>query len=195
MVLEGLYDAGNRSAVYRSAEAYGLRDVHIIHPDSAQKPHARAVSRGAEKWLHLHQHASSLDCVSALRSAGFAVYAADLEAAAPLHSLDFSRPTALVFGNEREGISEKMREIADGCFLIPMAGFTSSFNISVAAAISLSHARLARERAIGATTDLEPAEARALLHEFALRSSRWLQRIQERGPRKDSGLKTPKRAP
>lgn len=186
VALEGLYDAGNRSAVYRSAEAFGLRDVHIIRPETTQKPHARSVSRGAEKWVDLYEYDSPGACVETLRAQGFSVYAADLRAARPLHTIDFAKPVALVFGNERHGISAALRDACDGAFVIPMAGFTQSFNVSVAAALALAHARRERERALGSTTDLSPEEAAAMLDDFARRSSRWLHRLQGRGRGKDA---------
>jgi tRNA (guanosine-2'-O-)-methyltransferase len=48
-----------------------------------------------------------------------------------------SQPVAIVFGTERRGISETMRSMADEFVKIPMYGFTESFNVSVAAAITL----------------------------------------------------------
>lgn len=179
VVLECIYDAGNRSAVYRTAEGHGLVDVHVVRPDYATKPHARQVSRGAEKWLHRHEWDGATPCVEALRRSGFQVFAADLASARPLQAIDFSRPTALVFGNEKYGITQEMRDACDGGFLIPMRGFAQSFNISVAAAISVAHARVERERAIGARTDLESDEALQLLAEFVAKSPKWLGRVPE----------------
>ena len=174
VVLEGLYDPGNRSAVYRSAEANGLLDVHVVNPDAAIKRHARQVSRGAEKWLHIHEWPTAPPCIESLRAEGFSVFAADLRAARPLASIDFSRPVALVFGNERNGITDEMRELSDGGFVVPMRGFAESYNISVAAALAVTHAREARERALGRLGDLDPATADALLLEYAEKGIHWL---------------------
>lgn len=174
VVLEGLYDPGNRSAVYRSAEANGLLDVHVVNPDAAVKRHARQVSRGAEKWIHIHAWETAEPCVRSLQDRGFTVLAADLQAARPLNSIDFSRPVALVFGNERNGITQEMRDLADGSFVVPMRGFAESYNISVAAALAVTHARAARERALGAVTDLAPDVRDALLLEYAEKGIHWL---------------------
>ena len=174
VVLEGLYDPGNRSAVYRSAEANGLLDAHVVNPDAAVKRHARQVSRGAEKWLHIHEWPTAAPCVSSLRAAGFSIFAADLQAARPLGTIDFSEPVALVFGNERNGITEEMRELADGGFVVPMRGFAESYNISVAAALSVSYARSARERALGRLGDLDRDAEDALLLEYAEKGIHWL---------------------
>ncbi len=174
VVLESLYDPGNRSAVYRTAEANGLLDVHVVNPDAAVKRHARQVSKGAEKWIHIHEWETAEPCVSSLKANGYDVFVADLRAARPLRSIDFSRKVALVFGNEKNGITDEMRGLADGGFIVPMRGFAESYNISVAAALAVSHARQARERALGALTDIDPVRRDALLLEYAERGIHWL---------------------
>jgi len=173
VVLEALYDPGNRGAIQRSAEANGLLDVHIVRPEVARKSAARAVSRGAEKWLRTAHWPDATTCCDHLRARGFRIYAADLTAARPLSAIDFSHPTALVFGNEHEGISDAMRDACDGAFVLPMRGFVQSYNVSVAAAIAIQHARGARERAIGATTDLTPSERDQLFERWVRLADRW----------------------
>lgn len=173
VVLEALYDPGNRGAILRSAEANGLLDVHVVRPEVARKSNARAVSRGAEKWLRTAHWPDATTCCDDLRGRGFRIFAADLTAARPLSTIDFSRPTALVFGNEHEGISDAMRAACDGTFVLPMRGFVQSYNVSVAAAIAIQHARGARERAVGATTDLTPGERDALFERWVRLADRW----------------------
>jgi len=170
VVLESLYDPGNQGAVFRSSDAHGLTDVHVIKPENATKLHARNVSRGAEKWLNVHTYDDASTCIDQLKAQGFQIAVADLEAASPLRSLNFSKPTAVVFGSERFGVSERMREYADIRFQIPMHGFVQSLNISVAAAITLNVARQGRERALGAMTDLS-TEERLRLIAYWMRSS------------------------
>lgn len=169
VVLESLYDPGNQAAVFRSADAHGLTDVHVVKPENATKTNARAVSRGAEKWLDIHTYDQSQQCIDTLRAQGFQIAVSDLEAASPLRTVSFDKPTAVVFGSERFGVSETMRAQADVRFRIPMYGFVQSLNISVAAAITLSVARQARERVLGAMSDLSPDERRHLL-------ARWMRR-------------------
>lgn len=170
IVLESLYDPGNQGAVFRSADAHGLTDVHVINPQNATKTQARAVSRGTEKWLDVHTYDETEPCVERLRNQGFYIAVSDLEAASPLSSIDFSKPTAVVFGSERFGVSETMRAAADIRFRIPMHGFVQSLNISVAAAITLRVARKGRERALGAMSDLTSDERRRLLAKWMRRS-------------------------
>ncbi|HJS54916.1 MAG TPA: TrmH family RNA methyltransferase, partial [Chitinophagaceae bacterium] len=57
-----------------------------------------------------------------------------------LYAIDFTRPLALVFGNEHSGVSEEIRNLADGNFIIPQSGIIRSLNISVACAVTLYEA-------------------------------------------------------
>lgn len=180
-VLENIYDRGNISAVLRSAEALGFQNAHVIEHDDKFKNSAR-VSQGADKWLDVHRWRSSTpgqatrECVAALKAQGFQVLATHLDArAVPLGSVDVTRPTAIVYGNERDGISPEMIEACDQTVIIPMRGFVQSFNISVAAAISLYHIALAR----GSRGDLSEDEKTVLRAEFSLRSSKNPERLIE----------------
>ena len=67
--------------------------------------------------------------------------------ARPLRQWDFTRPTAVIMGNEHSGVAEELIQAADGELYIPMYGMIQSFNVSVASAIILSEACRQREAA------------------------------------------------
>ena len=67
--------------------------------------------------------------------------------AKPLRTWDFTRPTAIIMGNEHSGVNEELISMADGELYIPMYGMIQSFNVSVAAAVILSEACRQREAA------------------------------------------------
>ncbi len=115
--------------------------MHLIDPPGAKFKAAKRVSKGAEKWLDVHLHNSPSNSLSELRKDGFKVYATDLNTDKTIDDLDFSKPIAIVLGNENEGTSKEMIDAVDGTFRIPMFGFSQSFNISVAAALIFYHAR------------------------------------------------------
>ncbi len=177
-VLENIYDRGNISAVLRSSEALGFQCAHVIELDDKFKNSAR-VSQGAEKWLDVRKWRSETPgmatrtCVAELKRQGFQVLATHLDdRAVPIGDIDVTKPTAIVYGNERDGISNDMIELCDQTVIIPMQGFVQSFNISVAAAISLYH--ISRERALKLSVqgDLNDIEKAILKAEFSLRSSK-----------------------
>lgn len=135
VVLEDIYDRGNVSAVMRSAEAFGFHKFHVIQLSEKFKESQR-VTQGAHKWLQTRKWASTAECVTHLKQQGYRVAVTHLDPKAmPLEQLDVSTPVALCFGNEKDGASKELLELADQTVFIPMRGFVQSFNISVAAAI------------------------------------------------------------
>lgn len=168
-VMETLYDRGNVSAVLRSAEALGFQTVHIVD-NSVHFKQAKRVTQGAEKWLDLAIWPDTSACVQALRGAGCRILATHFEDARPIDEIAFDQPTALFFGNEKDGVSEELLNLADERVIIPMPGFAKSFNISVAAALCLYHIRQDRIRRLGRAGDLDKKTRRLLTAAFYLRS-------------------------
>ena len=183
-VLENIYDRGNISAVMRSSEALGLQAVHVVELSERFKS-ANRVTQGADKWLDVVRWQSSKECALDLKSRGYKIYATHLEAAVPISEIDWSQPSAIVFGNEKDGVSKEMLELCDQAVIIPMLGFVQSFNISVAAAISLYHIYQDRLRRTGKHGDLSEEEKRTLMALYCIRSAknpeRLLNRLLERG--------------
>src|SRR5205823_5385750 len=91
--------------------------------------------------------ASVQDTASDLRGRGFAVLAADPSGTESLYDTDFSRPTALVFGNEARGLPDDVLELADRTIRIPIAGRAESLNLAAATAVVMYEA--ARQRGAG----------------------------------------------
>jgi tRNA (guanosine-2'-O-)-methyltransferase len=147
-VLENIYDQGNSSAVMRSAEAFGFYQIHHI-VETKEFKDIRGISMGAEKWLVQEQWDSGLDCVSALKKNGYQIYVTQLDQGRSIYEVPFDRPVAFCFGNERDGISQKLIQQADEKVFIPMQGFVQSFNISVAAALCLqvAHTKIKEQQA------------------------------------------------
>lgn len=172
-VVEGLVNTGNVSAVMRSAEGLGYQDFHVVKGQNDRFKHSERTSRGAEKWIDLTRWEAPAPCIDYLHAAGYTVVATHLdEAAVPIDTLDFTEKTALVFGNEKDGISPAMQSAVDHTCIIPMAGFTESFNISVAAALGLYHVQRDRLARQGYHADLSEPEQTRLVARFCMRSVR-----------------------
>ena len=143
VVLEDLFQTQNISAVLRTCDCYGIQDVHVIKNRNEFEVH-KDISMGADKWLSIHQYPHSehnvKDCIDRLHEQGYWV-AATLpdEQKLTIFDLPVERKTAFLFGTELTGLSDEAIKYADGNVLIPMYGFTESFNISNSAAIILSH--------------------------------------------------------
>jgi tRNA (guanosine-2'-O-)-methyltransferase len=124
------------------------------------------VTAGADKWLKTFRWESSLACVQYLRQQGYRILVTHLKDAKPIDDFDFSIPTAIAFGNEKDGISDELLALSDGAVKIPMQGFTQSFNISVAAALSLYHIAQDRKRRLGQHGDLSEQDKLTLHAEY-----------------------------
>jgi tRNA (guanosine-2'-O-)-methyltransferase len=143
VVLEDLFQTQNISAVLRTCDCYGIQDVHVIKHRNEFEVH-KDISMGADKWLSIHEYPHSdhnvKDCIDRLHEQGYWV-AATLpdERKRTIFDLPVEQKTAFLFGTELTGLSEEAVRYADGNVLIPMYGFTESFNISNSAAIIVSH--------------------------------------------------------
>ncbi len=181
-VVEGLINTGNISAVMRTAEALGFQAFHIIthqeHDEGIRYKTSERTTQGADKWLDVWRWPSPQACVTHLKTQGYQIVVTHLDdRAVPIDTVNFTQKTALVFGNERDGVSEAMLALADRTCLVPMAGFTQSFNISVAAAVCLYHARQDRLARRGRHGDLSEAQREALRAFFYLKSVRSARQI------------------
>jgi tRNA (guanosine-2'-O-)-methyltransferase len=167
VVLDKLEDTFNMAAVLRTCEGMGLQEVHVIdNPDVPFVPHKK-VTQGCDKWLDVVIHKTAHDCLDSLRARGFEICASAVgEGAQSLYELTFDKKVALVFGNERHGVSPEVLAQADRRFWIPMRGFVQSFNISVAVSATVTRAVGWREEKLGPQGDLTEAEASALRERF-----------------------------
>jgi len=171
VAMDGIHDLGNVSAVMRSAEAFGLQEIHFVENQPKYKISQRT-SKGTDKWLDVRRWRQSLECAQYLKEKGYKICATHLdEKAVPIEQIDFSKKTALILGNEKDGVSKEILDMADEKCIIPMHGFAQSFNISVAAAISFYHIYSDRMRRLGKHGNLSAQEKEYLLADYYMRSS------------------------
>lgn len=145
VVLENIYQEHNASAVIRSCDCFGIQELHVIEKDNQYKIQ-RDIALGAGRWVDMYNYnqgnSVTQDCLLKLKSRGYKIIATTPhERAKTIYNLDLNQPMALVFGTERRGISDEVKELADDFVSIPMYGFTESFNISVSVAIILNTLR------------------------------------------------------
>jgi len=153
-VCEAVRRRHNVSAILRSAEAFGVHEVHLV--TQGFKP-VRGAARGAERWVLRRRFDHVEDSILDLRARGFRVYVADLSPGAwSPETLPVDSPVALILGSEMRGVSDRARALADGVLQVPMHGLTESLNVSVSAAIALRTVFERRRALVGA--DLDPAE-------------------------------------
>ena len=141
VVLEDIFQSHNTSAVLRTCDIFGIQDIHVIENKYNQKV-SKHVAKGSQKWLSINRYKSDGDntktCLESLKSKGYHIIATTPHNnSCLLEDFDINKKSAFVFGVEAEGVSDYVKQNADGYLKIPMVGFTESLNISVAAAIIL----------------------------------------------------------
>jgi tRNA (guanosine-2'-O-)-methyltransferase len=142
VVLENVHDPHNISAVMRTCDAVGVQEVYVLNTKIPKhKKWGTRSSSSAAKWLTVHEFENGETCFIELRKKYSKILTTYLSSdAVSLHALDLTQPIALIFGNEHSGVSEEIRKMADGNFIIPQAGIIRSLNISVACAVTLYEA-------------------------------------------------------
>ena len=165
LVMENVHDPHNIAAVMRSCDATGLQEIYIINTElPARKNWGTRSSSSANKWLRVHTFEDVSSCFDAIRKRYDVIFTTRLQpGATDLYAMDFTASVALVFGNEKKGVSEEAGRLADGNFVIPQSGMISSLNISVACAVTLYEAY--RQKALAGHFDRPrlDAESRAAL--------------------------------
>ena len=141
VVLEDIYKPHNASAVLRTCECYGIQNIHVVEQRNTYDVN-RYVTRGSAKWVSLHKydhpnHDNIDTCFRKLKKEGYKIYATSPIGSLKPSDIPVDDKVAVVFGTEETGITDYVKDNADGLVQIPMYGFTESFNISVAAAIVL----------------------------------------------------------
>ena len=144
VVLEDVFQSRNISAAMRSADCFGLQDVHIIE-NKNKFISDKTVSLGAGEWLNIIQHNKTKQntqlCIENLKKQGYQIIATTPHNSdITLNEVDIeNNKIAILFGTELTGLSNEALSLADKKMKIEMHGFTESLNISVSAAICCQH--------------------------------------------------------
>lgn len=148
VLLENAGDLGNRNAVMRSMDAFGVQTLHTLTHGQEKTSHrgGKGVSwmrtdAGARDWLVRREWSEVDACVRHLKTAGYSIASSTPDAEMKLEDIDFTQTKMVVaFGNEHNGLSTALLEASDLQFSIPMVGFVESLNLSVSVAVTLHQA-------------------------------------------------------
>lgn len=141
LVMENIHDPHNVSAMLRSADAVGIHQVNLVYTTQKFPRIGSKSSSSANKWIERRKFVSIHECYTQLRTEGFRILATRLDdSAQQLYEVDFTVPTAIVFGNEHSGVTDEAASLADATVYIPMMGMIQSLNVSVACAVTIYEA-------------------------------------------------------
>ena len=149
IIMENIDDPHNISACLRSCDAVGVKEVYILDSNEYTAERlGKKSSASATKWLDIHKFTDIDECFAAVRAKYDKIYSTHLSTESKsLHELDLAASVALVFGNEKDGVTQDALDRSDGNFIIPQYGLIQSLNVSVACAVSLYEALRQRTNA------------------------------------------------
>ncbi|HFE37285.1 MAG TPA: tRNA (guanosine(18)-2'-O)-methyltransferase TrmH [Gammaproteobacteria bacterium] len=140
VVMENVRKPHNLAAVARTLEAVGGLEIHAITELTSIRL-TQMSAGGTKKWIKVNKHPNTEQGLKFLKQQGFQIIATTLDGnPKDYREIDYTRPTAILVGEELEGISEQAIQMADENISIPMAGMVQSLNVSVASALVLYEA-------------------------------------------------------
>ena len=146
ILLEEVNKPYNVSAVMRTCDSVGIHQVHAVW--HTQDEVRTVTAKGAQAWVGMQTHATITDAVAQVKQQDMQVLVTHLsDEAVDFRQVDYTRPTAIIMGQEKHGATDSAIALADQAIMIPMLGMAQSLNVSVAAAVILYEAQRQRELA------------------------------------------------
>ena len=144
VITDNVHKGRNLSAIVRTADAAGIAEMHAVIDDKDYKAF-RGTAMGSHSWVAVRRHRDIAALITGLQGDGYQVLAAHLDAdSVDYRQPDYTRPTAILLGAEKRGVSAEACALADAHITLPMMGMVQSYNVSVAAGIILSEAQYQR---------------------------------------------------
>lgn len=140
LVLDDIQDPGNMGTILRSADSIGLKQILVSKGSSdVYNPKVVRSTMGAIFRVKVIECEDLIKTIKELKKHKINIYATDLKTDKSIYSVDYKK-TAIVMGNEANGVSKEILNIADQRIKIPMLGKTESLNAAVATSIILYEA-------------------------------------------------------
>jgi len=168
VVIENIHDPHNVSAIFRTCDAAGIPKVSLVYNIEKFPKIGKKSSASAYKWIEREKYKTVEECFKQLRSEKFIILTSSLHANSKnLYDLNFTKKTAIVFGNEHRGLSKEAEELPDERFFIPMFRMVQSLNVSVSAAITIYEALRQRSlKGLYDKSELDLKELKTMIDEW-----------------------------
>jgi tRNA (guanosine-2'-O-)-methyltransferase len=145
--MEGVHKNHNLAAVVRTADAVGISDVHAIWKNEQMRVSGGSAA-GSQNWVDVHHYNQTEEAIKALKQQNMQILVTNLSnTAVDFRDIDYTKPTAILLGQEKFGASAQALSLADQDIIIPMVGMVQSLNVSVACSVVLYEAQRQRQLA------------------------------------------------
>jgi len=144
VMLDSVHNSQNLSTIIRTSDAVGVLDIYYSTPENETLRIHKTITQGAHRWIHRNRvnESDKIKFLQQKKREGFQVVVAHLaECAISFRDIDYTKPTLIIIGNEKEGVSSDMVAEATDIIVIPMQGMVQSLNVSVATALILYEAQ------------------------------------------------------
>ncbi len=160
LFLDNIHDSHNLSAIIRSCDAVGIISLYYSNPKNHNFKIHKTITQGAHRWVNNHKinNDEKIDFLKQKQKEGFQIIAMHLDNnSIPYREINYTHPTIIIAGNEKEGVTDEILAIADKTTIIPMKGMVQSLNVSVATSLILYEAQKQLKDA-GRYTDAQLSE-------------------------------------
>lgn len=139
IILDNIRSQNNTGSIFRTADAFRLEAVFLCGI-TATPPHREIhkTALGATETVNWQYFADAAEAVAVLKSDGYRIIAVEqAHGSTMLHHFrtGTDEKTALIFGNEIDGVDEKILKICDDIIEIPQYGTKHSLNVAVSVGI------------------------------------------------------------
>ncbi len=175
LFLDDVSSSQNNSAILRTADAVGiLRVYYSVKNNHSAKIHP-SITQGSEKWVYRKRvnYKDRIDFLKKKQKDGFNLVVTALDnSTRDFREWDYTKPTMIIVGNEKDGVSKEVESLANFKIKIPMMGMAQSLNVSVATAIILYEAQRQRYEAnLYDTRQLQEWEYKKILEHILYKES------------------------
>ena len=168
VLMDDLQKPHNVSAVIRTCDAVGVFEAHAVS-DAPSFKARRSSAGGTGRYVGVRLHATTTAAIEHLHGRGFRVLAAHVAPdARDFRSVDYTLPTAILLGTEKDGVGSETASLVDGSICIPIEGAVESLNVSAAVILYEAHRQRAAARLYD-TPRLDEATRQKLLFEWGYR--------------------------
>ena len=135
-ILDSITDVNNLGAIVRNAYFFGVAGI-IIPKDNSAKVNEKVyeISQGAAYHLPIFTETNLNRTLEKMKDKGFWIYYASEKGEIPLENFKFDSPTAIILGNEHNGVRETIKKNSDGSVVINSLNDFDSLNVSSTSAI------------------------------------------------------------
>lgn len=135
VVLDDVQDPGNLGTILRTVDSIGLNQI-IVSKGTADAFNSKVVrsTMGAIFRIKIIEVENLAQAIKEMRKHHFKLMVTSLQTKNSIYDIDFNKKI-IVIGNEANGVSKEIQDMADENAKIPMLGRTESLNASVAAGV------------------------------------------------------------